>query len=221
MKAILNMLASGSLGLAAFAALLFVPAGTFGYERAWILLAIFAAFAWLSSLYFLRRNPQMLQRRKVAAETRGQQKALVTGIFLLWASMFVVSALDHRFGWAAVPAAVSGVGYVLVLVGLSGAFLVMVQNSHASVTVQVETGQRLVSTGLYGLVRHPMYACNVFLLVGTPLALGSYWGLIFVVPELLLFALRILDEEKLLQRELRDYTDYMQRVRYRLAPGVW
>lgn len=220
-KTFLNMLASGSLGLAAFGLLLFVPAGTLDYGRAWLLLAVFTAFAWLSSLYFMRRNPEVLQRRQLAAETRALQKTLVAGIFLLWASMFVVSALDYRFGWSAVPVAISVVGYVLVAVGLGGVFLVLVQNNHASVTVQVETGQRLVSTGLYGLVRHPMYACNAFLLIGTPLALGSYWGLIFAVPELLLFILRIHDEEELLQTELHEYSDYMQKVRYRLAPGIW
>jgi protein-S-isoprenylcysteine O-methyltransferase Ste14 len=113
------------------------------------------------------------------------------------------------------------VGNILVAIGITIVQVVLVQNSHAAVTVRVEAGQQLVSTGLYGLVRHPMYTCNAFLLVGVPLALGSYWGLIFIIPSVLVFAFRIHDEEALLQEELAGYREYMQKVRYRLVPGVW
>lgn len=221
MKDLLRMLVSGTFGMAVFGSLLFVPAGTFNYWQAWVFLAVIVIASWISSIYFLRTNRAALQRRKLATETRMAQKIVAAGIAALWAAMVVVSVLDHRFGWSAVPTAISLIGDVLVAAGIGLVVLVIVQNSHAAVTVRVEEGQQLVSTGLYGLVRHPMYTSNIFLLVGTPLALGSYWGLLFVVPGLLVFAVRIRDEEKLLQEELAGYREYMQRVRYRLVPGIW
>lgn len=145
----------------------------------------------------------------------------MAALWLSLAAMFVVSALDHRFGWSPVPTAISLVGDVLVAVGLGVAMLVVLQNSHAAATVQVESGQKLVSTGLYGLVRHPMYAGNVIMMVGIPLALDSYWGLVFVVPGVSGLAFRIRDEEKLLKDDLAGYREYAQEVRYRLVPGIW
>ncbi|HET7742541.1 MAG TPA: isoprenylcysteine carboxylmethyltransferase family protein [Mycobacterium sp.] len=221
MKDLLRMLVSGTFGMAVFGSLLFVPAGTFNYWQAWVFLAVIVIASWISSIYFLRTNRAALERRKLATETRMAQKIVAAGIAALWAAMVVVSVLDHRFGWSAVPTAISLIGDVLVAAGIGLVVLVIVQNSHAAVTVRVEEGQQLVSTGLYGRVRHPMYTSNIFLLVGTPLALGSYWGLLFVVPGLLVFAVRIRDEEKLLQEELAGYREYMQRVRYRLVPGIW
>ena len=221
MKNILKMLVSGTLGMAVFGLLVLGPAGTLDYWQAWVFLAVIVVTSWVSSIYFLRTNPAALERRMITTESRPAQKIVAAGIFVLWAAMVVVSVLDHRLGWSAVPAAVSLVGDVLVAVGLFLVVLVIVQNSHAAVTVRVEEGQQLVSTGLYGMVRHPMYFSNTFLMVGTPLALGSYWGLLFLIPGLIVFALRIRDEEKLLQEELAGYREYMQRVQYRLVPRVW
>ena len=155
------------------------------------------------------------------AESRLAQKVVIAGLYFSLAAMVVVSVLDHRFGWSPVPTAVCVVGDVLVAVGLGVVALVIVQNSYAAATVQVEAGQTVVSTGLYGLVRHPMYTGNVIMMVGIPLALGSYWGLVFVVPGLIVLASRIRDEEKLLQQDLAGYREYSQKVRYRLVPGTW
>lgn len=221
MKSVIRMLVSGTLGFALTGLVLFAPAGTFDYWQAWVFLAVVAISGWVSSIYFLRTNPAVLQRRMPTAESRPLQKIVAAGVFLLWAAMLVVSALDHRFGWSSVAPVISLAGDVLVVLGLSAIGLVLMQNSHAAVTVRVETGQQVVSTGLYGLVRHPMYTSNGLLLIGTPLALGSYWGLVFVIPGLLLFALRIHDEEKLLRLELDGYHDYMQKVHHRLLPGIW
>jgi protein-S-isoprenylcysteine O-methyltransferase Ste14 len=135
--------------------------------------------------------------------------------------MVVVSVLDHRFGWSPVPPAICLVGDVLVAVGLGVVAVVVIQNSYAAATVRVEAGQKVVSTGLYGLVRHPMYTGNVIMMVGIPLALGSYWGLLFVVPCVMVLASRIRDEEKLLQKELDGYGEYTQKVCYRMVPGMW
>jgi protein-S-isoprenylcysteine O-methyltransferase Ste14 len=212
------------LGLVAFGLMLFLPAGTFHYWQAWVFLAVFALATWIPSVYLIRTNPAALERRMRAgpfAETRTLQRILVTFLFISFLAMFVVSALDHRFGWSPVPASVSLIGDVLVATGLGVAMLVIIQNSYAAANITVETGQQLVSTGLYGLVRHPMYTGNVILMVGVPLALGSYWGLIFVPPGLVVLALRIRDEEGLLEQELSGYREYEQQVHYRLVPYVW
>lgn len=221
MKSILRMLLSGLLGFALVGALMFVPAGTFNYWQAWLVLAVSVVSSWIMSIYFLRTDPAVLQRRQVTRESRSVQKVLIGGAFLLYAGMVVLSALDHRFGWSGVPTAVSLLGAVLLAVGFNGVTVVLAQNSHAAMTIRVEESQPLISTGLYGVVRHPMYTCNALIMIGNPLALGSYWGLTFVVPFFVVFALRIRDEERLLQEELDGYRQYMQKVSSRVVPGIW
>jgi protein-S-isoprenylcysteine O-methyltransferase Ste14 len=223
-KTIPKMLVFGLVEPVVFGLILFLPAGTFNYWQAWLLLVVFALSTWIPSIYLLRTNPVALQRRMrggPTAETRMVQKVVIAGWYLSVAAMFVVSALDHRFGWSPVPTAICLVGDVLVAVGLGVMMLVVIQNSYAAATVRVEAGQKLVSTGLYRLVRHPMYTGNVIAMVGIPLALGSYWGLVVVLPGLIVLASRIRDEEKLLQEELDGYREYRQKVRYRLVPCMW
>jgi protein-S-isoprenylcysteine O-methyltransferase Ste14 len=223
MNAVGKGLVSAILGLAAFGLLLFLPAGTFHYWQAWVFLAVFALSTWIPSVYLMRTNPAALQRRMRGplAETRKLQRIVIAVIFVCFPAMFVVSALDHRFGWSTVPASMSLVGDALVATGLILDMLVVIQNGYAAVNVVVESGQRLISSGLYGLVRHPMYTGNVILMLGVPLALGSYWGLIFVIPGLIVLILRIRDEEDLLAHELSGYREYTHQVRYRLVPYVW
>lgn len=224
MKTAAKVLLSATLGLVAFGATLFLPAGTFHYWQAWVFLAVFALASWIPSVYLMRTNPEALERRMrvgPSAETRPLQRILITVVFISFPVMFVVSALDHRFGWSPVPAPVSVIGDVLVAIGLGLAMLVIIQNSYAAANVRVESGQQLVSTGLYGLVRHPMYTGNVVLMLGIPLALGSYWGFFLLIPGMLVLVLRIFDEEELLTDELSGYREYTQQVRYRLLPHVW
>ena len=224
MKTIPKMLVLGLAELVVFGLLLFLAAGTFNYWQAWVFLVVFALSGWIPGIHLLRTNPVALQRRMrggPTAETRMVQKVVMGGLWLSLAAMVMVSALDHRFGWSPVPPAICLVGDVLVAVGLGVMALVVIQNSYAAATVRVEAGQKLASTGLYGLVRHPMYAGNVIMMVGVPLALGSYWGLVFVVPGLIVLVSRIRDEEKLLQEELDGYREYTRKVRYRLMPCMW
>jgi len=223
MKTVAKGLVSAALGLVAFGLMLFLPAGTFHYWQAWVFLAVFALSTWIPSVYLMRANPAALDRRMRGpfAETRPLQRIVIAALFICFPAMFVVSALDHRFGWSPVPASISLVGDVLVAVGLGIAMLVVIQNGYAAVNVTVEAGQQLVSTGLYGLVRHPMYTGNVILMLGIPLALGSYWGLILVIPGLIVLAMRIRDEEDLLEHDLSGYREYTHQVRYRLVPYVW
>ncbi|MGV0718005.1 isoprenylcysteine carboxylmethyltransferase family protein [Mycolicibacterium sp. XJ662] len=224
MKALLKMLMLGLLEITVFGLVLFGLAGTFDYWQAWAFLAVFALSTWLPSMYLLRADPDALQRRKRAgpvAETRTVQKLLIAGWYVSLAAMVLVSTLDHRFGWSEVPAAISIAGAVLVAIGLGVTSLVVIQNSFAASTVQVESDQKLVDTGLYGLVRHPMYTGNVITILGFPLALGSYWGLLAVLPGVLMLVLRIGDEEKMLIDELDGYREYAQKARYRLVPLLW
>lgn len=224
MKSIPKMLAFGLVEPAVFALILFLTAGTFNYWQAWVFLVVFALSGWIPSLYLLRTNPVALQRRMrggPAAETRTTQKIVMAATWLSLAATLAVSGLDHRFGWSSVPTAICLAGDVLVAVGMSVMMLVVIQNSHAAATVRVEESQKLVSTGLYGLVRHPMYTGNVIMVIGIPLALGSYWGLIFVISQVTVFAFRIRDEEKMLTQELDGYPEYAQKVRYRLVPAMW
>jgi protein-S-isoprenylcysteine O-methyltransferase Ste14 len=218
------MLVFGVVEILAFGSMLFLPAGTFNYWQAWVFLVVVVVLAWAPSIYLLRRNPVALQARMrggPTAETRMAQKVVIAGLYSSLAAMVVVSVLDHRFGWSRVPTAICLVGDVLVAVGVGVVAVVIIQNSYAAATVRVEAGQKVVSSGLYGLVRHPMYTGNVIMMVGIPLALGSYWGLLFVVPGVIVLASRINDEEKLLQKELDGYREYTQKVSYRMVPGMW
>ena len=224
MKVALQTVASSLGGLVLFGLLVFWPAGTFDYWQGWAFIAVFAAATTIPSLYLAATNPEALKRRMRAgpvAETRPLQKLIISFAFLSLGATIVLSALDFRFGWSAVPATISVVGDVLVALGLGIAMLVVIQNSYASANIAVESGQELVSTGLYGLIRHPMYFGNVVLMAGIPLALGSYWGLLFLIPGLAVLVARIVDEEEVLTEELAGYPGYLQKVHYRLVPYVW
>ncbi|GKU55694.1 membrane protein [Mycobacterium montefiorense] len=204
--------------------LLFLPAGTLDCWQAWLFVATFVAVTVFPTVYLARTNPAALQRRMHGgplAEGRALQKVVITGAFASLTAMLVFSAYDHRMDWSSVPGWVSVLGDVLVAIGLGIAMVVVIQNSYAAATVTVESGQTLVSAGVYKLVRHPMYAGNFVMMIGIPLALGSYWGLLFVIPGQAVIVLRILDEEKLLTEQLPGYREYAQQVRYRLLPYVW
>jgi protein-S-isoprenylcysteine O-methyltransferase Ste14 len=224
MKMLLQMFASSVFGIAFFAVLLFWPAETLNYWQAWVFIAIFIAATIIPSIYLAVNDPAALRRRMKAgptAETRPVQRVAVVGTIVSVVAELVISALDHRFGWSQVPTAVIIVGNVLVAVGLGLAQLVVIQNSYAAATITVEAEQKVVSTGLYGVVRHPMYVGALIMMVGTPLALDSYWGLVAIFPGLAVLALRIVDEENMLRQELTGYREYIEKVHYRLVPYVW
>ena len=224
MKIGLQTLASTIFGIAFFATLLFWPAGTLDYWQAWVFIAVFITATMIPSIYLAVKNPAALRRRMKAgptAETRPVQRVAIVGTIASVVAVLVLSALDHRFGWSQVPTAVVVVGLVLVAFGLVFAQLVVVQNNYAAATITVEAEQTVVSTGLYGVVRHPMYVGALIMMAGTPLALDSYWGLVAVIPGLAVLALRIVDEENMLRQELDGYREYLEKVHYRLVPYVW
>jgi protein-S-isoprenylcysteine O-methyltransferase Ste14 len=224
MKTAIQAVTTSIIGLAVFLLLVFLPAGTFDYWRGWAFIVVFALATMIPSGYLAATNPAALQRRMQAgpaAESRPLQKVIITFAFLSMGAMIVVSALDYRFGWSSVPAAVSLVGDVLVGTGLLIAMITTIQNGYAAANITVESDQKVVSTGVYSVVRHPMYFGNVVMMIGVPLALGSYWALLFIIPGLSVLATRILDEEKALTQDLDGYDEYTHKVHYRLVPGVW
>jgi protein-S-isoprenylcysteine O-methyltransferase Ste14 len=224
MKTGLQAAVTGLLGLVVFGLVLFLPAGTFNYWQAWAFIAVFTLATSVPTVYLSLKNPAALQRRMQggpARETRTAQRMIVSGLFLLLPAVMVFSSFDHRFGWSPVPIAVSVAGYALVAIGLGLAMLVVIQNSYAAANVTVEVGQKVTTTGLYRLVRHPMYVGTLIMLVGIPLALDSWWGLVSVIPGVTALVLRIVDEEKMLTQELDGYIEYTQKVHYRLVPYVW
>ena len=224
MKVALQAVGSSLIGLVLFGLLLFLPAGTFDYWQAWVFIAVFAISTTVLSIYLLLTNPAVLKGRMQAgpaAETRTAQKIASSVLFLVIAAVMAFSALDHRFGWPAVPTVLTLVGDALVIIGLGIGSLVVLQNGYAAANIKVESDQKVISTGLYRFVRHPMYFGSLIFMVGIPLALDSYWGLLGIIPVVLVFALRILDEEQLLEEELNGYLDYTRDVQYRLVPHVW
>lgn len=224
MRIALQTTASMVFGLLFFGVLLFWPAGTFDYWQAWVFIAVFTVTTIVPSIQLAVRNPAALQRRMKAgptAETRPVQRVVISATVLSVVVTLVVSALDHRFGWSTVPLWLVVVGNVLVAVGLSLAQLVVVQNAYAGASITVEADQPLVSTGLYGVVRHPMYTGALVMMIATPLALDSLWGLLAVATSVPILMARIVDEEKLLVDELAGYREYREQVPSRLVPGVW
>ncbi|MDF2829076.1 MAG: putative protein-S-isoprenylcysteine methyltransferase [Mycobacterium sp.] len=220
----LKAVAATAFSVVFFGVALFVPAGTVDYWQAWVFIAVFVTATMVPSAYLAVRDPAALARRMKAgptAETRPAQRIVMSATVLLVIAALVISALDHRFGWSSVPLWLLVVGDVLVVGGLVLSQLVVVQNSYAAATITVEADQPLVSTGLYGVVRHPMYLGALIMMVGMPPALDSLWGLVAVAVALPVLAARILDEEKMLRQELPGYTEYASRVRKRLVPGVW
>jgi protein-S-isoprenylcysteine O-methyltransferase Ste14 len=224
MTIVFRMFKSAIVGLLVFGVLIFGPAGTVAYWRGWVFILVFTICTNIIGLYLARTDPALLERRlKIGpvAETRPAQKAIISLAFLAFAALFVVSALDYRFGWSRVPASVSIVGDILVALGLSIDLRVFRENSYGGSTVETAEGQTVISTGPYALVRHPMYVGVLVMVLGIPPALGSYWGLVFMCVNVPVLVLRIRDEETMLRQELAGYVDYTRHVRYRLLPGLW
>jgi len=204
--------------------LLFVPAGTLDFWQAWVYLAAFFGCTGLISAYLWKADRKLLERRVAAgpkAETSRYQRLIQVFASLAFIGMFVVAALDHRFGWSSVPLPVVFVGDLMVVLGFVIVFRVFKENSFAAGTIEVAPDQRVISSGPYAVVRHPMYAGAMIMLVGTAFALGSWWALVPYAVLKLVIVLRLLDEEAFLSQRLPGYAEYSKRVRFRLAPGVW
>ena len=204
--------------------LLFMAAGTMSYWRAWVYLGIFFGASALTTLFLIRRDRALLERRMRSgptAEKRPVERIIMVFTSIGFVALLVVPALDYRFQWSNVPLWVVVAGDVLVVVGFYFIFLVYRENTFTSATIEVAPGQTVISTGPYAVVRHPMYASALLYLGGTPLALGSYWGLVPFAALLPFLMWRLFDEEKFLSETLPGYVEYQRKVRHRLVPGIW
>ena len=206
------------------AAMLFLAAGSVDYWQGWLFLAAFFGPASAITAYLARHDPRLLERRMKAgpaAESDPRQKLIQAVAAVCFFASMLLPALDHRFGWSRAPAAVAVGGALLVLIGLWILFLVVRENSFSSASIEIMADQTVISTGPYAIVRHPMYGGALLMMIGTPLSLGSWWGLpasLALVPALIW---RLLEEERMLARELDGYGAYLRRVRRRLVPFVW
>jgi protein-S-isoprenylcysteine O-methyltransferase Ste14 len=194
------------------------------YWQAWVFLLILIILSLLITIYLIRNDPELLKRRMrggPTAEKRVSQRVIMIFTSIGFIGLLVVPGLDRRFSWSTVPLAVVIAGDALVALGYYFIFLVFRQNTYSSATIEMAVNQKVIDSGPYSLVRHPMYAGALLYLMGMPLALGSYWGLVPFVAMIPFLIWRIFDEEMMLTRELEGYGEYKQRVRYRLVPGVW
>jgi protein-S-isoprenylcysteine O-methyltransferase Ste14 len=204
--------------------LLFIPAGTIHYWQAWVYLLIFMGASLLTTLYLMKKDPALLNRRMrggPTAEKRRTQKLIMLCTSICFIALLVVPALDHRFRWSAMPLSCVIVGDVLVGIGFYFIFIVYKENTFTSATIEVAEGQKVISTGPYAIVRHPMYASALLYLVGTPLALGSFWDLLALSAMIPFLIWRLYDEESFLAVNLPGYTEYQKKVRHRLIPFIW
>ncbi|WP_292381929.1 methyltransferase family protein [Methanosarcina sp. UBA289] len=203
---------------------LFVPAGSFNFWQAWVYSIIFVGSSAAITFYLWRVNPELLARRVNAglgAEKEKTQKIIQLFSFILFIAFLVISAFDHRFGWSHVPFYIVILGDILVVMGFFLLFLVFRENVFASAIIEVTAGQKVITTGPYSVVRHPLYVSGLVMMLGTPLALGSWWGLLIFIPFTLGIIWRLLDEEKFLSKNLAGYKEYCQKVRYGLIPFLW
>ena len=210
-----------ALAIVVFALLFFLTSGTLAYWQAWVFCGVLFVPMLIVLVYLLNKDPKLLERRMRTKEKEAPQSIFIKLSLIIFVIEFIIPGLDFRFGWSFVPISVVIVADILVFIGYSIFFLVLRENSYASRVVEVEQGQKVISTGLYAVVRHPMYLAVLLIYMFAPLALGSFWALIAVIPIPILLVLRILNEEKVLARELSGYEDYTKKVRCRLLPLVW
>lgn len=208
-------------GVIIVGALLFIPAGGFGYGEGWLLMGLLFAPMFVAGLVMMKKNPNLLRRRLNAREAEQTQRAVIAASALMFIAAFVLAGLNHRFGWVICPRWLVVAGAALFLLAYLMYAEVLRENAYLSRTVEVQAGQKVVDTGLYGVVRHPMYAATLLLFLSMPLVLGSPLSLIVMLAYPFIIARRILNEEQVLARDLPGYGDYLKKVRYRLIPYIW
>jgi len=209
------------IALVVFGTLLFIPAGSFRFWQGWTYLVIFFVPGLLGFVYFYKHDPELVERRLRLKEKVREQRRIMTFVYVIWLIALLIPGLDHRFGWSHLPSDLALASQVVVFGGYLLTLWVVKVNRFAARTIQVEPGQTVVSTGPYGIVRHPMYLGVCATLLFTPLALGSYFALPVFVLLIPLVVLRLLNEEKVLRNELPGYPEYCLHTRFRLIPFLW
>lgn len=221
MKLLFSALIKFLCGLLLVGLLLFLPAGTLGYTYGWLFVGLLFGPMLIAGIVMLIKAPSFLAKRLDGKEKQGKQKGIVALSGLMFLAGFVIAGLDYRFGWSVMSLPVTVVASVLFLSAYLLYAEVMRENAYLSRTVKVEEGQTVVDTGLYGIVRHPMYAATILLFLMMPIVLGSWYALIPFALYPVIIIVRLKDEEELLTRELSGYSDYKKKVKYRLIPFIW
>lgn len=209
------------LGLLLIGLLLFLPAGTFDFWQAWLFIAVLFVPMFIAGIILMIRQPELLRKRLDAKEQQQEQKWVVALSGLMFIAVFVAAGLNRRFGWYILPDWAVYIATAVFLASYAMYAEVMRENVWLSRTVEVQENQQVVSTGLYGIVRHPMYAATLLLFLSMPLVLASPWSFVIMLIYIPIIALRICNEEQVLERELKGYTEYKQRVRYKVIPFIW
>ena len=221
MKLAISALIKFTFGLALVGALLFLPAGSLAFFNAWLFIGLLFVPMLILGIVLLVKSPDLLKKRLDAKEKQNAQKGVVAMSALLFLAGFIVAGLDFRFGWSHMPAWAVAVASAILLISYALYCEVMRENAYLSRTIEVQNGQKVVDTGLYGIVRHPMYAVTIWLFLAIPVLLGSLYALLCFLPYIPVIVVRILNEEKLLSAELDGYEEYKKRVKYRLLPLIW
>ena len=209
------------VGLLLVGLLLFLPAGTFGYWQAWLFIGILFVPMFIAGIWLMCRQPELLSKRLSAREEQSEQKWVVALSSLLFIAMFIVAGLNFRFGWLLMPDWTTYVAACIFLLGYALYAEVMRENVWLSRTVEVQENQQVIDTGLYGIVRHPMYSATLILFLSMPIVLNSVWSFALMLLYILIIVKRIRNEEIVLERDLAGYKEYKQRVCYRLIPYIW
>ncbi|MBQ1195257.1 MAG: isoprenylcysteine carboxylmethyltransferase family protein [Clostridia bacterium] len=209
------------LGVLLVGLLLFLPAGTFSWLGGWMLMAILFIPMFCAGIVMMIKNPGLLASRLDAKEKRSKQSAVVKLSGLMFLCGFIVAGLGVRFGWYMLPMPVCIVGAVLFIIAYMLYAEVLRENTYLSRTIEVQEGQKVIDTGLYGIVRHPMYSATLLLFLSMPIVLGSVWSFLIFLVYPFIIAARLKDEEKFLEEELEGYREYKKKVRYRLIPFIW
>lgn len=210
-----------AIAFVALGLMFFVPAGTIYFWQAWIYLILMFFVAISISIYLFRHDKAVIERRMKLKEKEEPQKNIIRIGSIFYLVLFIIPGLDFRFGWSQVPIAVIVLSDAVFLFGYYLFFLTLKENPYAARTIEVEKGQKVITTGPYALVRHPMYSAVLLIMFVTPLCLGSYWGMLATIPMFPLIVFRILNEEKVLAENLPGYREYLEKTRYRLIPGLW
>ena len=220
-KLFIQALTKFTVGLIIVGLLLFLPAGTFAYWQAWLFIGFLFVPMFIAGIWLMFSSPELLRKRLSAKEEQGEQKWVVALSGLLFIAMFVVAGLNFRFGWLLMPNWTIYVAAGIFLLGYALYAEVMRENVWLSRTVEVQENQQVIDTGLYGIVRHPMYSATLILFLSIPLVLNSVWSFALMLLYIPIIVKRIRNEEIVLERDLAGYTEYKQRVRYRLIPYIW
>ena len=221
MRLLIQALVKFLAGLVLVGALLFLPAGSWAYTGGWRFLALLFVPMLALGIVLFCKSPQLLEKRLNAKEKAASQRGVTAAAGLLFVAGFIVAGLDFRFGWSHMPLWLVVAASAVLLISYALYAEVMRENAYLSRTVEVQENQKVVDTGLYGIVRHPMYAVTIWLFLSIPVVLGSYWAVLCFLPYVLVIVIRIRGEEQLLAAELSGYSDYQKRVKYRLIPFIW